>query len=71
MLVARGVEEIGYGGIDSDGDIWEEAGAHYVRARRGRGGGWFLVRKEGQQGEKDEEYPSRHQASALRPTSAV
>ncbi|KAK0100715.1 hypothetical protein ONS95_007166 [Cadophora gregata] len=44
LLDARGVNEVGYGGLGLGDDIWEEEGAHYVRAGRAQGGGWFLVR---------------------------
>ncbi|PVH79440.1 hypothetical protein DL98DRAFT_655402 [Cadophora sp. DSE1049] len=64
LLIATGVEEIGYGGLGSGDYTWEEAGAHYVRAGRAHDGGWFLVRKGGQQDEKDEQYRDHRQAPA-------
>ncbi|KAH7407248.1 hypothetical protein BKA64DRAFT_640186 [Cadophora sp. MPI-SDFR-AT-0126] len=54
LLTGRNVEELGYGGLRSGDDIWEEKGAQYVRAGRADGGGWFLVRKVGQQDEEDQ-----------------
>lgn len=66
LLTGRNVEELGYGGLRSGDDIWEEKGAQYVRAGRADGGGWFLVRKVGQQDEEDQQYPARYQAPSPR-----